>query len=73
MTSWERELGSLFHICRLTILEPAGSLDGERAGLQPLLTPLGRHISFENSDISMNYQQGWQEDKTGSVSPCTVT
>lgn len=46
MTSWEGQLGSLFHICRLTILEPAGPLDGEEAGLQPSLTPLGDCVPF---------------------------
>lgn len=53
MTSWEGELGSPFHICRLTILQPTGLLDGERAGLQPLLTPLG--VPFENTDTGTKY------------------
>lgn len=32
-------------------LQPAGLFDGERAGLQPLLTSLGGRVPFEYSDI----------------------
>lgn len=32
-------------------LQPAGLFDGERAGLQPLLTSLGDHVPFDYSDI----------------------
>lgn len=52
MTSREGEFGSLFYICRLTILQPAGLLDGERAGLQPSLAPRGNCVPFENSDVA---------------------
>lgn len=61
-----------FSISHLQAYYPAASwpLDGEGAGLQPSLTPLGDRVLFENSDIGVKYQQGWQEDNTGSVSPC---
>lgn len=50
-------------------LQPAGLFDGERAGLQPLLTSVGDCVPFEYSDIVTKYRQGWQEDNAGSVSP----
>lgn len=40
----------VLHFTFATILQPSGLLDGERAGLQPLLTPLGDHVPFENTD-----------------------
>lgn len=48
MTSWKESW--VLHFTFATILQPAGLLDGERAGLQPLLTPLGDHVPFENTD-----------------------
>lgn len=36
-------------------LQPAGLFDGERAGLQPLLTSVGDCVPFEYSDIVTKY------------------
>lgn len=36
-------------------LQPAGLFDGERAGLQPLLTSVGDFVPFEYSDIVTKY------------------